>query len=205
MSIGKTELFTDVIAYGIPSTFAVTRYSEEDISKLKRMFELLSELNFEIATSGGTQYGLTSLMSEAMYCLWSGSVRYLSADKARKEGFSFTERLTSASLDTYSEANQEAEQLKSTICKKDPISSFGPSSDQDITYLLNFFNNSNLDGTFDVYRIPNHYFEGITCNKQDDGSFVEVKINGKRPRFSLTTKIIEANNIAPLATKIKLW
>lgn len=205
MSIGKIELLTNVIAYGEKSTFAVTRYTEKDIPQFKRMFELLRELNSEILDADGTQYGLTSVLSEGMYCLWSGSVRYLSQKKARSYGLSFTEQLVSSSLDTYSETNQQAEQLKSTIKEEDPISSFGPSSDQDITYLVNFFNNGNLDGTFDIYPIPNSFFIGITCNQREDGSFDEIKINGKRPRFSLTKKIIIPNSIPPLATKIKLW
>ena len=169
------------------------------------MFEYLLNLNVLLSESGGTRYGLTSILSEATFCLWSGSVRYLSANKARESGLSFTEQLVSQSLDTYSEEHQEAEQLKSTIMPKDPVSSFGPTSEQDVTYFLNFFNDGNLNGTFDVFRIPNHFFEGVTCSGAQDGSFVDRKSSGKRPRFSITTKIIEPNNISPLATKVNLW
>ena len=123
MTVGTVEYLKDVEVYGGKiGSFAVTRYTEDDIPYFKKNFESWVEHRKNCLEIGGRAPNLCDGFTEGLFCLHTGSVRYLSLTKTqrrKKEYKGFVEKLETASLDTYNEESEEAEQIKSSIIKYD--------------------------------------------------------------------------------------
>lgn len=204
--VGTIEYLKDVPLYGDEiGSFAVTRYSDKDIPLFKENFESWVKHRELCLSIGGRAPNLCDAFTEGMYCLYSGSVRYVKVDRRKAEYKAFgTEKLSNASIDTYSEKNKEGEQIKSSIILDD-CTSFGPTSKQDALYFMHFYRDGKpLDGSFDLYRIENDLLYS-TVIKNDGTTFAEKQKTGQRPHFSLLKKVILPNNIQPVEKNVKLW
>lgn len=95
----------------------------------------------------------------------------------------------------------EPGEIKATSIGND-LTSFGPLSEWDDLYFIDFYNNGTLDGTFTVYLIPDDL---IYSNQVNSGQTMKQQQKQKRrPRMSMKD-IIEKHNIKPLATDVKVW
>ena len=215
MTAGTIDYLKDVKVYGGGTgSFAVTRYTEDDIPYFKKHFELWTKTRESCYEIGGRAPNLCDGFTEGLFCLHTGSVRYLSLtpeQRKKKEYKGFTEKIRkkdgtreTASLDTYNEESQEAEQIKSSIIDRD-CSSFGPTSKQDIVYFMHFYNDGKpLDGSFDLYKISNELLYNAVIRK-DGTTFKQDQETGRRPHLGLIEQVILPNNIKPIEENVKLW
>jgi len=58
-----------------------------------------------------------------------------------------------------------------------------------------------MDGSFDVYEIPNYFILGKSISKTE--TFKQQQDQGRRPRFSIMKDIIVPNKLKPVK-KFKL-
>jgi hypothetical protein len=169
----------------------VARFNREDAKEFKNLFDIWVELNNGLGKYG-RKVNIPEVLSEGMFCIFSKSVRC--QKKLRGKG--------SVSFDTINLKTGEREQIKASSIKSD-LTSFGPKSEWDKLYFMAFYNSGNLDGTFDVYEIPN---ELIYKNKGNRGQTMELQQKEKRrPRFSIMDAIIKPYKIKPLGKNIKIW
>lgn len=201
----KISYLKDVPVYGDEiGSFFVTEYEPEiDIPKFERAFKSWKQDRKDQMLIGGRAPNLSDGFTEGLFCLFTGSVRYLKPPENKAQlGFKrCAEKLSNKSLDTYNLSNNKAEQIKSSIIDGNDCTSFGPTSKQDIVYFMHFYR---LDGSFDLYEIPDNVLQS-TVIKEDGTTFADKKMTGQRPHFSLLDKVIARNQIDPIKTNVKLW
>lgn len=200
-TVGTIKILRNVSVYGKPSTFAVREYTEDDIPYFKKYFDTWkiqceNELILDDRASN-----LNAGFTEGLFCIWNKSFRFVKKKTAENHGFKYTQKLEDSSFDSYKIETQECEQLKSSIGFAP--SSFGPKSKQDKLYFMHFYNDGNIDGTFDIYEIPNDVLYSTYVNENE--TFKQQQIQKRRPHLSLMKKVIYPNNIQPLEKNVKLW
>ncbi len=169
----------------------VAHLNRQDGRVFKELFNIWKKLN-----SGLEKYGrkvnIPEVISEGMFCIFSKSVRY--QKKIKGTG--------TVSFDTINLINKRREQIKASSIEQD-ITTFGPRTEWDDLYFLDFYNDGKLDGTFNVYLIPNKF---IYENQVNKGQTMKDKQGEKRrPRFSIKKDIILKNKIKPKARNVKVW
>lgn len=169
----------------------VAYLDEKDGRVFKRLFDIWRKLNLGLEKYG-RKVNIPEVLSEGMFCIFSKSVRY-----QRKISGNGT-----VSFDTINIEKKRREQIKATSIEED-LTSFGPRTQWDDLYFLDFYNEGKLDGTFNVYLIPNNF---IYENQVNRGQTMEDQQDEKRrPRFSIKKDIIQKYNIKPLARDVKVW
>jgi len=169
----------------------VAQLDKKDGQTFKRLFDIWKKLNLGLEKYG-RKVNIPEVISEGMFCVFSKSVRY--QRKINGKG--------SVSFDTINLDKKRREQIKATSIEED-LSSFGPKTEWDDLYFLDFYNGGKLDGTFNVYLIPNKF---VYKNRVNNGQTMKDQQGEKRrPRFSITKDIIVKNRIKPLARNVKVW
>ena len=166
-------------------------FDKTDAKEWKKLFDLWKGLKCGLKDYKCREPNLPEGISEVAFCLYSGSGRLISMNGK-----------ASSSFDTFNVSTKRAEQIKATSIAED-LTSFGPKSKWDDIYLLDFYNNGKLDGTFNVYKIPTKLIHKIKVNKNH--TFLEQQAEGKRPRFSITKSFIQTGKIKPIAKNVKVW
>ncbi|MEK7117297.1 MAG: Bsp6I family type II restriction endonuclease [Patescibacteria group bacterium] len=169
----------------------VASFDKKDAKTFKKLFNMWVKLNKGLGKYG-RKVNIPEVLSEGMFCVFSDSVRC--QKKIRGVG--------SISFDTINLKTEEREQIKASSIETD-LTSFGPKSEWDKLYFMNFYNNGNIDGTFDVYEIPNKL---IYSKKVNIGQTMRLQQKEKRrPRFSIMDAIIKPYKIKPIGKNIKVW
>jgi len=168
----------------------VAYFDMSDGQKFKNLFDIWKKLNIGLGKYG-RKVNIPEVISEGMFCVYSESVRFQKKIKGKGK----------VSFDTINLKKQRKEQIKASSIKKD-LTSFGPKTEWDDLFFLDFYNNGKLDGTFNVYLIPSKYIYSQQVNKKQ--TMKDQQIQQRRPRFSVK-EIIERNKIKPLATDVKVW
>ncbi len=101
------------------------------------------------------------------------------------------------SYDAYDLKRKKRIQVKGCSVMPD-LTSFGPRSEWDELYFLDFYRKGEWDGTFDIYLIPNDlvYNHKVNANHTLRD---QQKLN-RRPRLSIYKEIIVPNKIKPIKT-----
>jgi hypothetical protein len=171
-------------------TIQIAHLNKNDGKEFKRLFDLWKELNVGLKKYG-RGVNIPEVISEGMFCIFSGSVRYVKKIKG----------VGKVSFDTISTDTSRREQIKATSINND-LTSFGPKTEWDDLYFIDFYKDGKLDGTFDVYLIPNNL---IYSNKVNKGQTMkQQQKERRRPRMSLK-EIIVKNKIKPVAKNVKVW
>lgn len=169
----------------------VAHFDKKDAKNFKRLFDIWIELNSGLGKYG-RKVNIPEVLSEGMFCVFSDSVRC--QRKLKGKG--------STSFDTINLKTGEREQIKASSIETD-LSTFGPKSEWDKLYFMSFYNDGKIDGTFDVYEIPNKL---IYSNKVNRGQTMKHQQEEKRrPRFSIMKDIIKPNKIKPIGKNVKVW
>lgn len=169
----------------------VAHLDKKDGKIFKNLFDVWRKLNLGLEKYG-RKVNIPEVISEGMFCVFSKSVRF--QRKIKGQG--------TVSFDTISLKNKRREQIKASSIGED-LTSFGPRTEWDDLYFLDFYNGGKLDGTFNVYLIPNKY---IYDNKVNKGQTMKEQQGEKRrPRFSIKKDIIDLNKIKPIARNVKVW
>lgn len=169
----------------------VAYLDKKDGKVFKNLFDIWRKLNIGLEKYG-RKVNIPEVISEGMFCVFSKSVRY----QRKLKG------VGTVSFDTINIKNKRREQIKASSIDED-LTSFGPRTEWDDLYFLDFYNQGKLDGTFNVYLIPNKY---IYANKVNKGQTMKDQQGEKRrPRFSITKDIIQKNKLKPIAKNVKVW
>jgi len=177
--------------WGHDCSMNLMQFDKNDAKEWKEVFDLWRKLKQGLKDYKSREPNFPEGLSEVAFCLYSGSTRLISMNGK-----------ASSSFDTLNIKSKKAEQIKATSVAKD-LTSFGPKSRWDDLYFLDFYNNGKLDGTFNVYKVPSKLIYEMEVKKGI--SLQDMQKKGKRPRFSITKKLIETGKIKPIAKNIKIW
>lgn len=169
------------------------KYSDEQKKEWKVLFDKWKELREGMLGFGARSPNFPEGLSESAFCMLTGSWR--------KSKVTYNKNKVKTSFDTYDSITKKTHQIKATTMKKTGLSSFGPKSESNETYLMDFHGKT-IDGSFDLYRIEQESLENIVVNNSDHKTMNDHKKDGKRPRTGLKNKTIQKTLIAK---GIKIW
>ena len=164
----------------------VTVFEDKDLIEIKNVFsawEYLNKLIYDLGSQRKTN--LPEIISEGLFCILSESVRVIKNIPKVKTSF-----------DCYNFKTKKRIQIKGASSLGP--TSFGPESVWDELYFINFYNNGNVDGTYEIYLIDDKLINNISVNKKQ--TMKEQQTEKRRPRFSIYKKIIKPNKIQPIYT-----
>ena len=164
--------------------------SKADAKTFKRLFNLWKRLNIGLSKYG-RKMNIPEVLSEGMFCVFTGSVRF----QRKLKG------IGAVSFDTINLKSNRREQIKATSIGKD-LTSFGPETQWDDLYFMDFYRNGDIDGSFNVYLIPNDLIYEKQVNENQ--TLKQQQAEKRRPRMSIK-EIIQEKKIKPLATNVKVW
>lgn len=179
----------DLVVYSEHATVTYIRFENADRRGWKETFDHWRKLKTAMRDYNAREPNFPEGLSEVAFCLWSGSVRKIKASG-------------SSSFDTFNLATGRAEQIKACSVIND-LTSFGPKSQWDDLYFLDFWNSGNVDGHFDVYKIPNKLIYEHKVNANE--TLRDQQLQGRRPRTNLKSKIIVPAGLEPIESSICVW
>lgn len=172
------QLNADVIEY-------TTKKDKKSLYKIYKDWKNLSD---NLKTISGRGINIPEGLSEGAFCIEMNCIKPIKFKKLKGINTSF---------DVYDESTFERIQVKACSVIPD-LTSFGPKSIWDKIYFLDFYRNGAWDGKFDIYLIPNNLVYSQQINATQ--TFSQVQSSGKRPRFSIMEKIIQAHSLTPIKT-----
>lgn len=163
-------------------------FEESDLNTLKDIYTTWRDLSLKLNTLKSRSVNLPEGLSEVAFCYFMNCVRLNNPKIGHGVNTSF---------DAYSLKDKTRIQIKSCSVLPD-LTSFGPNSQWDEIYFQDFYREGNWDGSVDVYLIPNDliYNQKVNANQ----TLKEMQLQGKRPRFSIKSSIIDVHNLEPVLT-----
>ena len=159
----------------------VTIYQFGDRRKIRFLYKLWKSLNDKIKKISTRGINLPEAISENAFCLFFPScVRVVKLAKG-KCSFDCIDTITGTRI-----------QIKASSIESD-LTSFGPRSEWDELYFLDF---SKGDGSFKVYKIEQEWIYNHRVSKTQ--TFAQQQKQARRPRFSITEKIIKPRKLKPI-------
>jgi len=101
------------------------------------------------------------------------------------------------SFDAYHLGTNKRIQVKACSVLPD-LTSFGPRTQWDEIYFVDFYRDGSWDGKFDIYLIENEDIYNFPVNATQ--TYRDQQAEGRRPRFSIYTGIIQAKGLNPVVT-----
>jgi hypothetical protein len=170
--------------YGEPSIFEVIQYDYTDIPNIQIAFDSWLKLKQQSNILHGRSPNIPECITETCLCLVTNSVRF-------KKG----KKIKNASFDCFDILKERTKQSKATSVSDD-LTSFGPKTRWDDLYFLDFYNHGDVDGTFNVYQIPNDLIYNSLV--KEGRTLKEAQDLGLRPRIHIKNQIIVPNGIEPI-------
>ena len=181
-------IIKNILIQSAPQSLKCLQFRKSDGKEWKAVFDHWKNLKMAMRDYGAREPNFPEGLSEVAFCLWSGSVRKVNCTGSH------------TSFDTYNLRLNRMEQVKACSVEKD-LTSFGPNSVWDDLYFLDFWNSGSVDGSFDVYLIPNEVIYNYPVNRNQ--SLRDQQLQGKRPRVHMKALIGE-NRIRPKASNVKV-
>ena len=100
----------------------------------------------------------------------------------------------STSFDAYDTTREKRIQIKCSASSGP--TSFGPRSEYDELYFVDFKSNGLIDGTYKIYKIENDDIDNVKVNK--DQSLVDQQILNRRPRFEIRSQLVAKKKLGPV-------
>ena len=100
----------------------------------------------------------------------------------------------STSFDAYDTAREKRIQIKCSASSGP--TSFGPRSEYDEIYFVDFKSNGLIDGTYKIYKIENDDIDSVKVNKNQ--SLVDQQKQNKRPRFEIRSQLVVKKKLEPI-------
>jgi hypothetical protein len=167
-------------------TCSVQVYEPTDDAFIKGLYAEWIGLSLKLRNFGGRGINLPEVLSEAVFCRAMNTVRI----KANIPG-------ANTSFDVYDLTRSKRIQVKACSVLPD-LTSFGPESVWDEIYFMDFFRQGAWDGSIDIYSIPNDLIYNYQVNVNQ--TLRDQQRQGRRPRFSIFSGIIENEQISPIKT-----
>lgn len=153
-----------------------------DFELLKEIFRKWTNINTDLKSLGGRNLNVPDVFSEALYCIFFNAVR--------TNG-------TAHSYDAVDKKTGEGIQIKSASIPND-CTSFGPTSTWDRLIYADFAPTGKVDGKVWFYEIDSSDVYGMVLNAKKGETFADQQHQGRRPRFSIKKKIINAQGLKPI-------
>ena len=163
-------------------------FEEKDKKKWRKLWSSWINLKMGLREYKSREPNIPEGLTETAFCIATGSTRAIKISSSH------------SSFDTYNLKNGKAEQIKACSVKGD-LTSFGPKSEWDDLYFLDFYREGKMDGSFDIYLIPSKLIYSQIMNKGKKETFRDQQKQGRRPRFSLKT-LIKDKNIKPFKKNV---
>jgi hypothetical protein len=164
----------------------VQKFEEIDRKLLSKVYKNWRILCDNLRDLNARTVNLPEGLSEGIFCLEMNCWR-----KIRNIASANT------SFDCYNSKTNERIQIKGAS-KIPDLTSFGPKSEWDKIYFMDFWREGKWDGKFDIYIIDN---EDIYNHKVNANETVkDQQLQGRRPRFSIYKDIIAIKNLKPIKT-----
>ncbi|MBI5803395.1 Bsp6I family type II restriction endonuclease [Candidatus Pacearchaeota archaeon] len=159
-------------------------FSLQDRVFIKKLFDNWKTANTGVKQISTRGINLPEAISEGAFCVFFPDCVRLIKVYGK----------TSGSFDVLNLKTGRRLQIKASSIPED-LTSFGPKSVWDDLYFLDF---SRMDGSFDVYLIPNNliYQYGVNRNQ----TFQQQQAQKRRPRFSIMKNIIKPSRLKPVKT-----
>ena len=119
------------------------RFEERDRQVLAKTYSEWRSLSEDLRSLGGRGVNLPEVLSEGAFALEMNVLRVVKSIPG-----------ANSSWDCYNPVSHKRIQVKACSVLPD-LTSFGPTSEWDEIYFLDFYREGNWDGTFDIYKIPN--------------------------------------------------
>lgn len=161
-------------------------FTEQDRPLLFNLYNQWHNLNLGMNGLNARNINLPEGISECAFCIEMDAVRPIGNINGANR-----------SWDCYNINTNSRVQIKACSVIPD-LTSFGPRSQWDELYFIDFFRTGNWDGMFDIYSIPNDLIYNHRVNRNQ--TFRDQQALGRRPRLSIWTDIIQINNIPILHT-----
>jgi len=195
------------------------KFGTAELKELQKIFKDWRKLNkrllkFKTKKSGRTS-NIPEVLTEGAFAYFKNSPRLHSLrwkkpkkvdkmvkvkGKKRKQKKLVNESGPSASWDCYDLKNKKRIQVKATSSKADAPSSFGPRSEQDKLYFLDFYQKGKVNGKFDVYDIPLPKLYKVIVNEKKKQTLEKQASMGLRPRTSIHKSLIKKYDLKPIET-----
>lgn len=162
----------------------VIKFEKNDRKQLFHFYKSWRNLSSLSISFYGRSINLPEALSESVFCLSTNSVRVVSGIYG-----------ANSSWDCYNLSSKKRIQVKAASVLPD-LSSFGPNSQWDELYFIDFFVDGSWSGKYKIYKIPNELVYNHKVNSSQ--TFRQQQKLGRRPRFSIYTSIIQNKKIKPI-------
>ena len=162
---------------------------ESDRAILKEIYNEWRALSEKLKKIGSRYLNIPDGLSESAVCLTLGFVKVLKTKQTKG----------SQSFDVYDLDRRKRVQIKACSVIPD-LTSFGPRTQWDDIYFVDFFRQGKWDGSFDIYLIPNELISNQNVNKGKGQTVRDKQKAQQRPRFSIYDSIIRKFGIPPTCT-----
>ena len=167
-------------------TIDALTFTNVDGQTLNKIYSDWRSLCKQLNAIGARGVNLPEGLSESAFCLEMAAVRVTSSISG-----------ANSSWDCYDVKRQKRIQVKACSVLPD-LTSFGPNSQWDEIYFLDFFRHGKWDGTFDIYQIKTSDIYNHKVNQNQ--TFKQQQQQGRRPRFSIYKELIQKQGILPVKT-----
>ncbi|MDP6568346.1 MAG: Bsp6I family type II restriction endonuclease [Candidatus Marinimicrobia bacterium] len=161
---------------------------ESDRERLLLVYNLWRKLSNKLIEFGGRGVNLPEVLSESCFCLEKKCIRVVDSISG-----------ANSSWDCYDLKTSKRIQIKACSVLPD-LTSFGPTSEWDEIYFMDFYREGEWDGTFDIYKIEDEDIYNHIVNVSKGETFRDQQNQGRRPRFSIFSQIIQRRKIKPVLT-----
>ena len=152
---------------GVEYDAKVRVWQKSDLPQLKTLFNKWSQSAYSLKEAGGRQPNFPEMLSEGIFCVFTGSVQVVKITGRKKGG-----------IECYDLSTKKTQQIKASSNIKSP-SSFGHYSDFDeVHWMILHQKGGKFTGEFSLYKIPRDLIVGHP-------NFARLAPKGKRPRFPL--------------------
>ena len=124
-------------------------------------------------------------LSESIFCLAMNCGKLLGGKNT--SGYS-------TSFDAYDTKREKRIQIKCSASSGP--TSFGPRSEYDEIYFVDFKSNGKIDGTYKIYKLENKDIDSVKANK--DQSLVDQQKLDRRPRFEIRSALVLKKKLKPV-------
>ncbi|WP_300261173.1 Bsp6I family type II restriction endonuclease [Clostridium sp.] len=160
----------------------VLEFEPKDIKTLKEIYDEWRNLSDNLSKVNARSVNLPEGLSETAFCLAKDMCRVTKSIKGANSSFDC--------YDINGRRNRNRIQVKACSVLPD-LTSFGPKSEWDRIFFVDFFRNGDWDGTFDIYEIDTEDVNNFPVNKSE--TVADQKSQNRRPRFSIFDGLILEN------------
>lgn len=160
----------------------VSKFSHEDAKGLKTIYESWRTLCGTLAAMDARAVNLPEGLSEISFAIAKGVWRCTNSIPGANSSFDC--------YDPNGGRGNNRIQVKACSVLPD-LTSFGPNSQWDRIYFVDFYREGKWDGTFDAYEVDTDDINNYKVNATQ--TLLDQKKQGRRPRFSIYSGLIQDN------------